>query len=182
VALQDSAYIHSKKNEFAYLMKNQSSNQGAPITSGLIPAILLTGLLAGTLDILAAFTHAFVANETTPIRVLQFIASKAVGPDAFSGGLPMAMLGLFFHYIIAFSWTTLFFLLYPRLKFLSGNKIMVGLGYGVFVWLMMNLVVLPIVNGAFQPFQLQSVIGMAILMLCIGLPISWMASKYYSGK
>lgn len=163
-------------------MKNQTSTQGIPTTSGLIPAIVLTGLLAGTWDILAAFTHAFVANETTPIRVLQFIASKAVGPDAFSGGVPMALLGLFFHYIIAFSWTTLFFLLYPRLRFLSGNKIIVGLGYGVFVWLMMNLVVLPIVNGSFQSFQLQSIIGMVILMVCIGLPISWRASEYYSDK
>lgn len=171
-----------RKSKFDYLMENQTSNQGIPTTSGLIPAIVLTGLLAGTWDILAAFTHAFVANETTPIRVLQFIASKAVGPDAFSGGVPMALLGLFFHYIIAFSWTTLFFLLYPRLRFLSGNKIIVGLGYGVFVWLMMSFVVLPIVNGAFQPFHLQSVIGMVILMVCIGLPISWMASKYYSGK
>lgn len=112
--------------------------------------------------------------------MLQFIASKAVGPDAFSGGLPMALLGLFFHYIIAFSWTALFFLLYPRIKLLSKNKIIVGLGYGVVVWLMMNLVVLPIVNGAFQPFQLQSVIGIVILMVCIGLPVSWGAGKHYS--
>lgn len=162
-------------------MKNQPTNPGASRPQ-LIQAMLYTGLLAGTLDILAAFTHAFVANETTPIRVLQFIASKAVGPDAFSGGLPMALLGLFFHFIIAFSWTALFFLLYPRIKLLSKNKIIVGLGYGVVVWLMMNLVVLPIVNGAFQPFQLQSVIGIVILMACIGLPISWRADKYYSGK
>lgn len=160
-------------------MKNQPTNPGASRPQ-LIQTMLYTGLLAGTLDILAAFTHAFVANETTPTRVLQFIASKAVGPDAFSGGLPMALLGLFFHFIIAFSWTALFFLLYPRIKLLSKNKIIVGLGYGVVVWLMMNLVVLPIVNGSFQPFQLQSVIGIVILMVCIGLPVSLGAGKHYS--
>jgi hypothetical protein len=160
-------------------MKNESANPGAPKTKGLITAILQTGLLAGTLDILAAFTHAFSINGTKPLRLLQFIASKAVGPEAFTGGLPIGLLGLLFHFIIALSWTALFFLLYPRVKLLSKNKIVVGLGYGVFVWLMMNLVVLRIVNGSFQSFQLQSVIGMVILMVCIGLPISWRATRYY---
>jgi hypothetical protein len=32
-----------------------------------------------------------------------------------------------------------------------------------------------------QPFQLQSFIGIVILMACIGLPISWGAGKYHAG-
>ena len=78
----------------------------------LVKGILIAGFIAGTLDIIAAI----ISSGADPIRVLQFIASGAVGRDAaFAGGLPMAFLGLALHYLIAYSWTTLFFLLYPKL-------------------------------------------------------------------
>lgn len=46
-----------------------------------IKTILLTGLLAGTLDISAALTNAYISNGVTPIRVLQFIAKTLLKAD-----------------------------------------------------------------------------------------------------
>ncbi len=155
-----------------------------PLHPGLLKAIFKTGLLAGTLDGLAAALMYSVSNGKDPLNVYRFIASGVFGKDAFSGGVPMALYGIFFHYVIAFGWTTLFFGLYPRVPFLSRNKIVTGIFYGVFVWLMMNLVVLPFSNVPMSgELQISAILkGMVVLMLCIGLPISWMTSKFYSKK
>lgn len=149
-----------------------------------LKTILLTGLVAGTLDILAAFANAYLSNAVSPIRVLQFIASGLLGKNAFEGGLTTAGLGLIIHFIIAFSWTILFFFLYQKIKLLSINPIITGLVYGLIIWLIMNLAVLPMTNINKQPFSLnwQTFIGIGILMLFVGLPISIMVNRYYSNK
>jgi hypothetical protein len=153
-------------------MKEENNN--------LIKAILSAGLVAGTLDISAA-TIQTLLNGGDPLKMLQFVASGVFGKEAFSGGLPYSILGLIFHYIIAFIWTVIFFLVFPRIKLLSKSRLLTGLGYGLFVWFIMNRVVLPLSNISPRPFNLnQAIIGMTILIIAIGLPLSFMAGKYYS--
>lgn len=149
-----------------------------------VKTILLTGFVAGTLDILAAFTaYSLIFSNVSPLRILQSIASGVFGQAAFAGGAQTAFFGLLFHYIIAFSWTVFFFLVFPYIPFLRKQKIIGGLIYGVFVWIMMNLVVLPLSNVNRQPFTLSGVlIGAVILMLFIGLPISLLVHKHYASK
>jgi hypothetical protein len=55
--------------------------------------ILIGGLIAGTLDILAAFIQSGLRG-VTPMRVLQAIASGLLGADSFQGGFATAALGL----------------------------------------------------------------------------------------
>jgi hypothetical protein len=142
-----------------------------------LKAIALIGLVAGTLDIIAAT----VAAQLNPITILQYIASAAFGREAFSGGLGMAFWGLFFHYLIAYSWTILYFLIYPKFAFLSRHPILSGLAYGIVVWIIMNRVVVPLSQINQRPFDLVNAMkGMAILMVMIGLPISWLTHRYYS--
>ena len=152
--------------------------------SSAIKAILLIGLFAGTLDILAAFIQTYISSNVMPMAVLRYIASGAVGMEAFKGGVPMALLGLLIHYCIATAWALLFFLLYPKLSILSKNKYVVGLAYGIFIWAIMNLVVVPLTNvpkGGGIKFP-GAFIGMGILMVAMGLPIAMMVNKYYSSK
>ena len=146
-------------------------------------AVIQTGLLAGTLDILAAITHAYFQSGTSPERLFQFIASGLFGSEAFSGGMPMVFLGLIMHFLIALSWTLIFFLVYPKLSFLSKNKIVSGIVFGLFVWAMMSFVILPLTSTPKFPFNLgRAMIGAAILILMIGMPVSFLANKYYSNK
>ena len=57
--------------------------------------IILTGLLAGTLDAIAAI----VVSQASPAAVFKFIASGAFGAGkAFSGGDIMIVWGVLFHY------------------------------------------------------------------------------------
>ena len=59
------------------------------------------GLIAGTLDICAAFLTAWLRAGVTPVRVLHFVASGLIGAAAFNGGARTAILGLALHFLIA---------------------------------------------------------------------------------
>lgn len=48
--------------------------------------ILLGGLIAGTLDISYACIFSYVRRGTSPVRILQSVASGALGEKAFTGG------------------------------------------------------------------------------------------------
>jgi uncharacterized membrane protein YagU involved in acid resistance len=136
----------------------------------------------GTLDITAAIVQTLIYKGNI-IRLFQFIASGVFGTGSFSGGLPFAFYGLIFHYGIAFCWTVIFFVAYPRVKFLSENKIVAGLCYGLFVWLIMNRVVLPLSNIPPRAFELtRAALAALILIAAIGLPLSFLAASFYSKK
>ncbi|CAN5305406.1 hypothetical protein BH10BAC4_BH10BAC4_08160 [soil metagenome] len=148
----------------------------------LASAIITAGLIAGTLDILSAFTLVFTRTGKNPIIVLNYISSAIFGKQtAYSGGALMSAIGLLMHYMIAFGWAILFFLLFPKFRLLRFNKIVVGLFYGIFVWTMMNLVLVPMTLIPPSPFNVtNAVTNVIILMVAIGLPISILASRYFS--
>ena len=142
--------------------------------------ILLTSILAGTLDAIAAIIHYTINGGKVASRIFQYIASGAVGGEAFTGGIGMVILGIILHYSIAFGFTLFFFLIYPRVKFFSKNKILTAAIYGIFVWLVMNFIVIPMSSINPAPFNLrQSIIGALILIVAIGLPLSFIIGKYY---
>lgn len=147
---------------------------------GLFNIILRAGLLAGTLDILAAILILAKGNAE---GTLKFIAAGVFGKAAFSGGLGMIAAGAVFHYFIATSFAAGYFLAYPRLPLLHKNKWLSGVLYGVFVWAVMNLLVVPMSNAPQNPFAWDSALkNMAILMVCIGLPIAWLADKFFTNR
>ena len=144
-------------------------------------AALVTGLLAGTLDIVAACSQYVLTTHKSPVDVLHFVASGLVGPAAFAGGAGTAALGLAAHYGIAILFAGLLYWLSPRLPVLLRHPVLAGVGYGLIVWLIMNLVVLPNSRVVTRPLEpVPSAIGLAILMLCIGLPIAIRAARYYA--
>lgn len=144
--------------------------------------IFLSGLIAGTLDIMAAIVvYAFLLQKATPIKILQSIASGIFKKDAYTGGSQMAWYGLGLHYIIAMIFAWFYFTIYRYLPFLKKNALISGFLYGIFVWIVMNLVVLPIVFPVLPAKHLDFplLISLVILMFCIGLPIALITRKYY---
>jgi hypothetical protein len=121
--------------------------------------------------------------KPAPLR-FKFIASGAFGAGkAFSGGDIMIVWGVLFHNFIAISWTLLFFFMYPALPWMRKNKYISGLLYGIFVWIIMNRVVIPLSEIQQRPFNLKGALtGMSILMVAIGLPISILTRRYYLRK
>jgi hypothetical protein len=149
-------------------------------TQSLLKPLLTAGFIVGTLDGLAAVASSYIQRGVTPDRVFKYVATGVYGQDALTAGTGTALMGLLFHYIIAFGWTTLFFILYPRLKFLSSDKYLAGIVYGVFVLLSMNLVVIPLSNVPSPNPGTVNVIQLFIHMFIVGLPISLLANRYYS--
>ena len=161
-------------------MKTTHAKKSMPI--GWVKAVLVAGLIVGTLDISAAIIQTLLNNGNI-VKLLQFIASGLFGRQSFSGGVPFAISGLLFHYIIALGWTVLFFLIYPRIKFMAEYKILTGLLYGCFVWLIMNQVVLPLSNTPPISFNiLSAVVAILILVGAIGLPLAFLAQRFYLKK
>lgn len=148
-----------------------------------IKTILLTGLVAGILDGAAASINA-LARGRSPVRVFRFIASGIFGKDASNPGWLMPTLGILLHFFIAFSFTIFFFLIFPKIKWLNKNFVITGLLYGIFVWLIMNLIVVPLsITGRIRFIDpLQTIIGVLFLMFFIGLPIAYFTKRYYGLK
>lgn len=144
--------------------------------------VLRTGLIAGTLDILAAIiVYAVILDKATAVQILQGIASGIFGREAYAGGATMAVTGLVFHYVIAMLFTIGYYLVYPYLPFLHKQALVSGILYGAIVWLIMNLAVLPLSAYHRPPLRLgPSLLGMLILILAIGIPVALMTARYYS--
>jgi hypothetical protein len=148
--------------------------------NGFWRTIFWSGLLAGTLDIGAALGHYYLKTGKDPMRVMNFIASGVFGTRAFTGGTSMIFWGFLFHFMIAYAITIVFFLLYPRLSILSWNVAVTAVILGIAAWLATNLVIVPLSRTPDIKSGTEQVItGMAILVLCIGLPLSIMAKRYY---
>lgn len=161
------------------LTANSTGNRAAPPASLIIKA----GLIAGALDICLAFLYSYIKRGSNPATVLQYISKVAFGKATFSDSVILTITGLIVHFVIAMAWAILFFILYRILKLVKQNKIVTGIGYGLFVWTIMNIVVLPLWNN--KPFVFNpesSLINAAILIVAIGLPLSFIAHQYYSKK
>lgn len=142
--------------------------------------VLSAGLIAGTLDGIAAALVYVIRTGKNPLNVYRYVASGVFGQDALSGGVTMAMMGILFHYTIATSWALIFFVLCSRNSILLKNWLLSGIAYGIVVWLLMNLVILPLSRVSSAPMTVDSVIiGATVIMGCVGLPIAFMANKSF---
>jgi hypothetical protein len=146
-----------------------------------LKTILLAWLTVGCLDLLGAITvYSLIMQRVTTMRLLQGIARGALGNSAYEGGIATALAGVGFHFTIALCFTVFYFFIFPYVPFLKKQRIISGLLYGIFVWCVMNLAVLPLLEIANIPTKWDSIIrGALILMFCIGLPISLVVSRYY---
>src|SRR5258708_17057067 len=144
--------------------------------------IFTANFVAGTLEILSALIlYGFVFSRVSAQVILQAIASALLGKVAFEGGAGTDLLGLGIHYSLSLAFASFYFFLFPVIPFLKKNRIAIGLLYGLCVWMVMNLAVLPLIGYSKFDFRWVSALrGALILMFALGLPISFIVSKYYS--
>jgi hypothetical protein len=143
-------------------------------------AILIGGLVAGILDITAAILVTLWYGGS-PVRMLQGIASAAIGKSAFDGGMQTALIGLAFHFLIAYTATAVFYLASRKIRFLTEQPVVAGLLYGIAVYCFMFFVVQPLA-GIHPKFTMVSVPRSVIVhMLCVGLPIALVVKKWSGG-
>ena len=138
-----------------------------------LAAVLTGGSIAGLGDIIFAISFA-AWNGTPPVRLLQIVASGVFGKEAFAGGLPMALCGLALHFAMSIGWAGIF-LAFVRLSArLALHPYAGGIAFGVFVFLAMRLVVLPLsafpYPVTFKP--MATVLDLLSHTLLFGVPIA----------
>lgn len=150
----------------------------AATTHPALKAILWGGLFTGVGDYLFAHFH-----YGWRLGVFQNVAGGVLGRDvARAGGVPMYLLGMTLHFLIAFIWAALFWGLSRRLLMLTRHAIPAGLVYGLVVYLGMNCVVLPL--SALQvPLKMPPLLSwpVAAHLLLVGLPIA-LAARHYARR
>jgi len=134
-------------------------------------AILIAGLITGTLDVTCTGTLNRLRG-IEPIRTLQGVASGVLGPKSFTGGRATAALGLGFHFFIAFAITAIYYFASLKFSVLNEHAVVSGLLYGIAVHLFMSFIVVPL-SAVKRPFSMSFfAIQFAVHMLFVGLPIS----------
>jgi hypothetical protein len=152
----------------------------AAVRPSLIKVIAGAGLLVGTLDILDAII--FYGLRGVPATyILQGIAFGLIGRTSYTLGMRSAMLGLLLHCLIATAWATIYLLASRRLP-LSRHPWLSGTLYGILVYIIMNYIVLPLSHIGLRPLPplVPLVNGVGALIVCIGLPLAFIARRYVS--
>ncbi len=141
----------------------------------------MTGLIVGAMDITSAFIIALSRGSTIP-RLLQFVASGVLGQDAFKGGAAAAALGLVLHFLIVFTLVAIFYVAGRRLPFLQEHAAVSGILYGLAVYAVMNLVVLPLSAARPRHSLTGDLIQIGIHMFIIGLPTALLLRRLSGGN
>ena len=148
----------------------------------MIKQIMKAGLLAGTLDIAAACIQAYAVRRIMPGDVLKYVASGVFGSAAFEGGYGMMFMGLLFHFFIAIACAAVFFVSYPKIELLKNSIVLNSLLIALTAWAITTQVIVPISNvpkgGSFD--LTRAAIAIGILFICIGMPISVLAKRYFN--
>jgi hypothetical protein len=140
-------------------------------------AILLGGLVAGTIDIGAAA----LINTASPILILHFIAGGVLGKPALVGGTPIVLLGLALQWAMSLIIAALYVVAAGWLPILRRLWIVGGFAYGVVIFLVMNYVVVPLSAWAKWPgFTAEKFAENMLAMLLFSLIITYFAQYYAS--
>lgn len=138
-------------------------------------AILVGGLVAGTVDISAAA----LINMIDPRVILRFIAGGVLGKAALQGGAAVAWLGLFLQWGMSLVIAAIFVLAALRLRWLAARTVLAGLAYGVVVFVVMNYVVMPLSAWhRINHFTPASLAWNLLAMLVYGLIIAICARRF----
>jgi hypothetical protein len=151
--------------------------QSAARTLPVSRAILYATVVVGVLDAADGVVFRGLQGQN-PIQVLQYIASSLLGARSFSGGLATAGLGVLLHFAVVLVVAAIYILASRRVAVLRMQWVLMGLLYGVAVWAVMNLVLLPLTAVAPSPITTAAVAnGIIGHALFVGLPSAFFAKN-----
>jgi hypothetical protein len=136
-------------------------------SGSLLAPILIGGAIAGTFDEVCAFV-------TMGWNVPRVVAAGLVGTWAIkSTSVGVWAVGVVLHFVVAFGAATVYCVASRKLPFLKEHFIVCGMFFGIAIFLVMYLVVMPLCAFHYMgPYTLRTLIqGILVHMLLIGLPI-----------
>ncbi|HEY6176102.1 MAG TPA: hypothetical protein VIX73_16725 [Kofleriaceae bacterium] len=134
-------------------------------TSRSRPRIAVVGgLVLGTTDLLFACTFAAINSRASPVRVFQSVARGVLGMASYNGGAASAVLGVVLHYVIAISMALVYYAASRRYPALALRPLLYGPPYGLLLYLIMNLVVLPLSAVGLPSFANTLWVSLSVVM------------------
>jgi hypothetical protein len=148
---------------------NMSERLNAP------QAALAAGVIAGLVDV----GLASMINATSPIVILQAIASGVLGMKAYSGGVATVLLGLVLQLAMSIVIAGIYAFASKPLKWLRTRPVAAGIAFGCAVFAVMNFIVVPL--SAFGPkpthislaWVLLNVLAMLIFGIIVASIVRW---------
>jgi hypothetical protein len=142
-----------------------------------IKNIFIAGLIAGTLDAIAAILlFAKPPDLHHASMIFRYIASGLLGKTAYSAGIIYPVAGLMLHYLIATVWSAVYFQGLSRL-FKPGSVWAKAILLACLVWIIMNGLVMPLCGMTARNSGWAIMRSFLVLVVCVGLPVTWIAEK-----
>lgn len=139
---------------------------------GAVSAILIGGIIAGTVDIGAAA----LINGKGPDFIAQVIAAGLIGKGSFAGGTGTVVLGVITQWVLSIIIAAIYVGASLKLPILRKQWWAAGLAYGVPVFVVMEFVVLRFSALHATPhFTTDSLVKNVIAMMVFGLIIAGVA-------
>ena len=147
----------------------------SPATNNsLLRLSVIGGFIAGLLHLVVQQGIVFGLILKTPIiSALQYVASGLMGDAAFTGGLATALLGLILDFIMITIMAGVFVFSVDRIPLLRRNVLLGSILYGFGIFIVMNLIVLPLSAAPALPAPPLWLLIELVLqhILLIGLPL-----------
>jgi uncharacterized membrane protein YagU involved in acid resistance len=118
--------------------------------------------------------------RVSPFVIYQSIAGGIYGRATYQHGWATAVLGCFFHFLIATTATAVYVFASRWIPVLVRRAIACGMAYGVVVYVFMNYVVIPMSAIAHRPKPMWELMGGLIgHIFLVGLPIGVIARHFF---
>ena len=155
-------------------MSTIASTSPTTTSNSLLRLSVIGGFIAGLLHLVVQQGIVFGLILKTPmISALQYVASGIMGDAAFAGGLATALFGLVLDFIMITIMAGVFIFSVDRIPLLRRNVIVGSILYGFGVFIVMNLIVLPLSAAPALPAPPMWLLIELVLqhILLIGLPL-----------
>lgn len=136
--------------------------------------ILQATVIAGVLDLLSAFVYALIEGHNALIVPIGI--ASAVWPGAKSSLGAGIVVGVLLHFAIMLVMVCVFALAVRRWFKLAAQPVLAGVTYGLLLWAVMYLVVLPLRWPTLFPHFTSTGVMEQLLshVVLVGIPVAWL--------
>jgi hypothetical protein len=159
---------------------NPSAAQG-PLAGHIVLFTIWVVLALASADLLFAGTYWHSLYGVPPSRTVQNIASGLLGKRAFAVGNGTVLLGALLHYAIMGAMVATYYVMAGKMKGLVERPWLYGLLYGVVLFIVMNLVVVPLSAMPKAPVVPSWIVSSVVVHVIIGLAIALTARHAFRG-
>jgi uncharacterized membrane protein YagU involved in acid resistance len=143
----------------------------------LVISVAVATLLLATVDLLFACSYWHTLFGVPASRVMQNVAAGLLGKRAFLGGGNTVAMGVLLNYGIMAVMVSVYYVVARRVAALVQRPWLCGALYGATLYIVMNLIVVPLSAVPKPPVVVSWIVSSIVLHLIIGIAIAFSARR-----